>query len=263
MIENALSTPEWQKGQFMDTVAQNIDEYSIREPLGVCAHIPPFNFPAMVPFWFWPYAVAAGNTFIVKSNEVCPLAMQLIFECIDKAGFPPGVISYIHGDVEVANMLIDHPLVKTVSSVGSTPVALAIYGRASALGKRAQCHGGANNTLLVMPSANLDEIIPNILNSCFGNSGQRCLAGRTVSYVGDEKKYAVFREKLLKAIKEQVPAAAVASACDADMTPPLQGQRWERVRPQGVHGSHRDQEEPGHAAAADRGRAEGGGAPFA
>lgn len=204
MIESALCTPEWQKGEFMENVAPFIDEYTIRVPLGVCIHIPPFNFPGMVPFWFWPYAVAAGNSYIIKSNEVTPLTMQIMFECIDKAGFPPGVISYIHGDVEVSNMLIDHPLVKAVSSVGSTTVAKAIYTRASSNCKRAQCHGGANNYLLVMPSANLDEILPNILNSCFGNTGQRCLAGSTIVAVGNEKWYHTVRDKFIAAIKEKV-----------------------------------------------------------
>eukprot|EP01106_Pelomyxa_sp_JSP_P000630 TRINITY_DN1094_c0_g1_i3.p2 TRINITY_DN1094_c0_g1~~TRINITY_DN1094_c0_g1_i3.p2 ORF type:complete len:519 (-),score=220.20 TRINITY_DN1094_c0_g1_i3:81-1577(-) len=204
MIESALCTPEWQKGEFMENVANEIDEYSIRVPLGVFVHIPPFNFPGMVPFWFWPYAVAAGNTYIVKSNEVTPVTMQLMFECIDKAGFPPGVINYIHGDVEVANLLIDHPLVKGVSSVGSTPVAKAIYTRASALGKRAQCHGGANNFMLVMPSANLDEIIPNILNSAFGNTGQRCLAGSTIVAVGNEKWYQTVKDKFVEACRTKV-----------------------------------------------------------
>lgn len=204
MIEAALCTPEWQKGEFMENVAGDIDEYSIRVPLGVCFHIPPFNFPGMVPFWFWPFAVAAGNTYIIKSNEVTPLTMQLMFEAIDKAGFPPGVISYIHGDVEVANWCIDHPLVRAVSSVGSTGVARAIYTRASSLCKRAQCHGGANNYMLVMPSANLDEVLPNILNSCFGNTGQRCLAGSTIVAVGDEKWYQTVRDKFIEGCKTKV-----------------------------------------------------------
>jgi len=204
MIESALCTPEWQKGEFMENVATDIDEYSIRVPLGVFVHIPPFNFPGMVPFWFWPYAIAAGNTYIIKSNEVTPVTMQLMIECIHQAGFPPGVINYIHGDVEVANLLIDHPLTKGVSSVGSTPVAKTIYARASALGKRAQCHGGANNYLMVMPSANLDEIIPNILNSVFGNTGQRCLAGSTIVAVGNDKWYQTVRDKFVEAVKTKI-----------------------------------------------------------
>lgn len=204
MIEASLCTPDWQKGEFMDSVAPGIDEYSIRCPLGVGAHIPPFNFPGMVPFWFWPFAVASGNTFIIKSNEVTPVSMQLMFDAIDKAGFPPGVINYIHGGVDVANMLIDHPLVKTVCSVGSTPVAKAIYTRASSHFKRAACHGGANNYMLITPSCNIDELVPNILNSCFGNTGQRCLAGSTVVAVGNEKFYESVKSKLLATIKEKV-----------------------------------------------------------
>jgi len=201
MIESAICVPEWQKGEFMENVATGIDEYSVRSPIGVCACIPPFNFPAMVPFWFFPFAVAAGCTYIIKSNEQTPLSMQLIFECIDKAGFPPGVINYIHGDVSTANMLIDHPLVKAISSVGSTPVARAIYARGCSLGKRVQAHGGANNTMVVMPSSNPDEVMPNILNSCFGNTGQRCLAGSTVMFCGPQEKFAHFRDKFLAACK--------------------------------------------------------------
>lgn len=190
MCEAAVAVPEMQKGQFMSDIATGIDEYSVNVPLGVFLMIPPFNFPAMIPFWFLPFAVAAGNTYIVKSNEQTPLAMQVIFEeCIDKAGFPPGVINFIHGGVDQANWLIEHPDIVGVSSVGSTPVAKAIYKKASSLGKRAQCHGGANNFLVIMPDANLDKIMSNIMNSCFGNTGQRCLAGSVVMTVGDDAFY--------------------------------------------------------------------------
>jgi malonate-semialdehyde dehydrogenase (acetylating)/methylmalonate-semialdehyde dehydrogenase len=201
MIESALSVPEMQKGEYMSQIATGIDEYSILEPLGVFAIIPPFNFPVMIPFWFFPFAIAAGDTYIIKSNEQTPLAMQRVFELIDKAGFPPGVINFIHGGVDVANMLIDHPDIKGVSSVGSTPVAQAIYRRASQHCKRAQCHGGANNTLLVMQDANIEKIMPNIMNSVFGNSGQRCLAGKKIVVVGSDKFYNEFRAQLLEASK--------------------------------------------------------------
>lgn len=201
MVESALTVPEYQKGQYMSNIATGIDEYSILEPLGVFLMIPPFNFPAMVPFWFWPFAVAAGDTYIIKSNEQTPLAMQEIFKYIDQADFPPGVINYIHGDVEIANQLMEHPKVVGVSSVGSTPVARAIYQKASSMCKRAQCHGGANNFLVLTEKANIEKSIPNIMNSLFGNSGQRCLSGGVVMAVGSQKHYDNVKEQIINATK--------------------------------------------------------------
>lgn len=202
MCEAAVGVPEMQKGQFMSEIATGIDEYSILVPLGTFLMIPPFNFPAMIPFWFLPFAVASGNTYIVKSNEQTPMAMQIIFkECIDNAGFPPGVVNFVHGGVEQANWLIENPGIVGVSSVGSTPVAKAIYQKTSSLGKRAQCHGGANNFLIIMEDANLDKIMSNIMNSCFGNTGQRCLAGSVVMTVGSEKFHEKVKEKFIDTAK--------------------------------------------------------------
>lgn len=201
MIEAAICVPDMQKGEHMSNIATGIDEYTILEPLGVFMHIPPFNFPGMVPFWFFPFALATGNTFIIKSNEQTPLAMQVIYKYIDKAGFPPGVINYVHGDVSVANKLIEHPDIKGVSSVTSTPVAKAIYAKASALHKRAQCHGGANNFLVVTESANIDKIMGNIMNSIFGNTGQRCLAGSVTMVVGSLAFYEKFKKKFISTIE--------------------------------------------------------------
>jgi len=203
MCEAAISVPEMQKGEFMEDVAEGIDEYTVLEPLGIFLMIPPFNFPAMIPFWTMPFAVAVGNTYIVKINEQTPLAMQRIIEwCIDKAGFPPGVVNFIHGGPQQAIWLIEHPDIVGVSSVGSTPVAKDIYRRATSLGKRAMCHGGANNFLVVDQTANLDKIIPNMMNSCFGNTGQRCLAGKVVMVVGPEKFYEKVKIKFVEAAKK-------------------------------------------------------------
>ncbi|MHA1729937.1 MAG: CoA-acylating methylmalonate-semialdehyde dehydrogenase [Promethearchaeota archaeon] len=201
MIESAIGAPHLQKGKYMSDIATGIDEYTILEPLGVFMHIPPFNFPGMVPFWFWPFAVATGNTYIIKSNEQTPLAMQEIFKYIDKAGFPPGVINYIHGGPDVANRLIEHPDVVGVSSVTSTPVAKAIYRKASSLLKRAQCHGGANNFMVVTEKANVDKIMSNMMNGIFGNTGQRCLSGSVAMIVGNEKFYELFKEKFVESTK--------------------------------------------------------------
>ncbi len=200
-IEASLCVPEYQMGKYMPNIALGIDEYSILEPLGVFIMIPPFNFPALVPFWFLPFAVAAGNSYIVKSNEQTPWALEVIFKYIDEAGFPPGVLSLIHGDVEIVNQLIEHPEVVGVSSVGSTPVAQAIYKKASSLCKRAQCHGGANNFLVITENANVDKIMSNLINSFFGNSGQRCLAGSIVMVVGSQKFYDSVKQKFIEATR--------------------------------------------------------------
>lgn len=199
MIEAALSAPEVQKGQFMSNLGTGIDEYSVLEPLGVVLIIVPFNFPAMIPFWFLPFAVATGNTVIVKSNSQTPLAMQLMTEYIDQAGFPKGVINYLHCDASQGDYLIKHPAIKAVSSVGSTPIATHIYKTASNASKRAQCHGGANNFLVVTEKANLESIMTNMMNSCFGNTGQRCLSGSVVMVVGTQEYYELFKRKFLEA----------------------------------------------------------------
>jgi malonate-semialdehyde dehydrogenase (acetylating)/methylmalonate-semialdehyde dehydrogenase len=199
MIEAAISTPEVQKGQFMSNLGTGIDEYSVLEPLGVVLIIVPFNFPAMIPFWFLPFAVATGNTVIIKSNSQTPLTMQLMTEYIDQAGFPKGVINYLHCDASQGDYLIKHPAIKAVSSVGSTPIATHIYKTASNAGKRAQCHGGANNFLMVTEKANLESIMPNMMNSCFGNTGQRCLAGSVIMVVGSQEFYDLFKKKFIEA----------------------------------------------------------------
>ncbi|MGI8423857.1 MAG: CoA-acylating methylmalonate-semialdehyde dehydrogenase [Chloroflexota bacterium] len=162
-----------------DGAARGIDEWAIRTPLGVFAAICPFNFPAMVPFWFLPYAVACGNTFIVKPSEQVPVALTKIFELIHEAGFPPGVLNLVNGSRESVDALLDHPQLQGVSFVGSSPVAKDVYERADATGKRVHAQGGAKNCLVVMPDAvpQLEKAVPNILGACFGAAGQRCLAG--------------------------------------------------------------------------------------
>ena len=227
MLEAAVAVPEMQKGEHMSNIAEGIDEYTVLEPLGVFMHIPPFNFPGMVPYWFWPFAVASGNCMIIKSNEQTPLAMQINFKYIDQAGFPQGVINYIHGDVKIANQLIEHPDVVGISSVTSTPIAKAIYKKATSLMKRAQCHGGANNFLVVTENANLDKIMSNIMNSCFGNTGQRCLAGSVALVVGSEKFYEHFKQKFLDATK----ALKVGSGMDKEsfMGPLVSNRALQRI----------------------------------
>jgi len=160
--------------------------------------IAPFNFPAMVPFWFLPYAVACGNTYIVKPSELCPMSQNLLYELLDEADLPPGVVNLVNGGKGTVDALLAHPDVAGVSFVGSTPVGKHVYRTATANGKRAQCQAGAKNCLVVMPDANLERTIPNLLTSAFGNTGQRCLSGSLLLAVGD----------VYEPLKEQLVAAA-------------------------------------------------------
>jgi malonate-semialdehyde dehydrogenase (acetylating) / methylmalonate-semialdehyde dehydrogenase len=168
-----------------DGAARNIDETAVRQPLGVFACVTPFNFPGMVPFWFWPYALATGNTFVVKVSERTPLTMLRTFEILQEADLPEGVLNLVHGDKEAVDAILDSPLVKGVAFVGSTPVARYIYARCGATGKRAICQGGAKNFLTVMPDAEIDRSTGNMMSSYFGCAGQRCLAGANLLAVGD------------------------------------------------------------------------------
>ncbi|RMF27311.1 MAG: CoA-acylating methylmalonate-semialdehyde dehydrogenase [Chloroflexi bacterium] len=184
-VEAAAGIPSLMMGYNAEDIAVGIDEECVRQPIGVFAAIAPFNFPAMVPFWFLPYAVATGNTYIVKPSEVCPVSQNRLFELLDEADFPPGVVNLVNGAKGVVDVLLAHPDVAGVSFVGSTPVARYIYATAAAHGKRAQCQAGAKNCLVVMPDAVLDRTVPNILSSAFGTAGQRCLAGALVLAVGE------------------------------------------------------------------------------
>ncbi len=193
-VETAAGIPTLMMGYGLeDGAARGIDEYMIRVPLGVFAAVCPFNFPLMVPFWFWPYAVACGNTFIVKPSEQVPLAMTRVFELLEEVGFPPGVMNLVHGARETVDALLDDARIQGISFVGSTPVARYIYQRAAARGKRVQAQGGAKNALVVMPDAVpvLESLVSNILSSSFGAAGQRCLAGSVLLTVGEAHREAV------------------------------------------------------------------------
>lgn len=198
MVQNACTTMEIGKGDFSENIASApIDEYSVMRPLGVFAMIPPFNFPAMVPWWFAPYAIAVGDTYIIKPNEVCPMTQQHMFELIDEElNLPDGVINLVHGGPDVANRLMKHPDIEGISFVGSTPVARHIYQTAASEGKRVQAQAGANNYHVVMPDANLEKTVDNLLGPYWGNSGQRCLAGSVLIGVGDI--YEDLKEKFIE-----------------------------------------------------------------
>jgi len=184
-------------GYNAEDIAVGIDEEAVLQPLGPFLCIAPFNFPAMVPFWFLPYAVACGDTYIVKPSKRCPLTQNRLFELLDEADFPPGVVNLINGSRSAADQLLTHPDIIGVSFVGSTSGGRHIYSTAAASGKRAQVQGGAKNCLVVMPDAELDRSVPNILTSAFGTAGQRCLAGSLVLAVGDV--YEPLKEKLVEA----------------------------------------------------------------
>jgi malonate-semialdehyde dehydrogenase (acetylating) / methylmalonate-semialdehyde dehydrogenase len=180
--------PLLMQGVNSEDIARGIDETMIRQPLGVTAIIAPFNFPGMIPFWFMPYAIACGNTCIIKPSEKVPLTMQQITQLLDQTGLPPGVVNLVHGAKTVVDTLLDHPEVRAISFVGSTPVARYVYSRATANGKRAQCQGGAKNPLVVLPDADLAMTTRIAADSAFGCAGQRCLAASIAITVGSARQ---------------------------------------------------------------------------
>jgi malonate-semialdehyde dehydrogenase (acetylating)/methylmalonate-semialdehyde dehydrogenase len=184
-VETACGIPSLMMGYGLeDGAARGIDEEVVFQPLGVFAAVTPFNFPFMIAFWFLPYAVATGNTFVLKPSEQDPLVQQRVFELIEAAGFPPGVINLVNGGKEAVDALLDHPTVRGISFVGSSRTAAYVYARGAANGKRVQASGGAKNAIVVMPDANMDAYLSTIMNSFYGAAGQRCLANSLVLPVG-------------------------------------------------------------------------------
>ncbi len=175
-VEVACGMPMMSKGEIVEDIAPGIDEIMLRQPLGVCATVAPFNFPGMIPFWYLPYAIACGNTYIVKPSEKVPMTMQLIFRLIEQIGFPKGVINLVNGAKAAVDAILDHPAVRAVTFVGSTATARYLYARASASGKRVQAQGGAKNPVVILPDADMDMATKIIADSAFGCAGQRCLA---------------------------------------------------------------------------------------
>jgi malonate-semialdehyde dehydrogenase (acetylating) / methylmalonate-semialdehyde dehydrogenase len=185
MVECACAVPTTMQGRVLEDVSRNIDAETIRQPVGVCGAIVPFNFPAMVPFWFLPFAIACGNTFILKPSEQVPLTQQIAFAELDALGLPAGVVNLVNGGREIVESILDHPGIDAVSFVGSAPVAKLVYERAAKAGKRVQALGGAKNHMVVMPDAVIDETVNGIIGSAFGAAGQRCMAGSVVVTVGE------------------------------------------------------------------------------
>jgi len=193
-VEVACGMPTLLQGEKLIGAAADIDGEVLRLPVGVFGMISPFNFPAMVPFWFMPYALAAGNTYVVKASELVPCSLQRIFDLIHQAGFPRGVVNLVNGDKIVGEALISHPKVAGISSVGSTATARIIAERCAKEGKRCQAFGGAKNYLVVMPDARIDEVVRNMLTSCYGCAGQRCMAASAIACVGKATYQEVIRQ---------------------------------------------------------------------
>ncbi len=188
-VEVACGIPMLSKGEISEDIAPGIDEILLRQPVGVCATIAPFNFPGMIPFWYLPYALATGNTYIMKPSEKVPMTMQVLFRIIERLGLPKGVINMVNGSKEAVDAILDHPVIRAITFVGSTSVARYIYRRASENGKRVQAQGGAKNPAIVLPDADMDMAIKIIADSAFGCAGQRCLAVSWAVTVGEARNY--------------------------------------------------------------------------
>jgi malonate-semialdehyde dehydrogenase (acetylating)/methylmalonate-semialdehyde dehydrogenase len=225
-VEHACGIPSLMMGDTAEDVAPGIDCESIRQPLGVFGIITPYNFPVMIPLWFWPYAVATGNTVVLKPSEQDPLTHQKIVELAEQAGLPPGVLNVVHGGQEAVEAVCDHPGIVGVSFVGSSHVAEVVYRRASAAGKRVQALGGAKNHLIVMPDADMDVAVEACMNSVFGSTGQRCLAGSILTGVGEA--YEPFRERILDEAASWKLGDGLEA--DTDIGPVISASHRDRVR---------------------------------
>ena len=201
VVEHAASIGNLQLGELANNVAGGVDTYTLLQPLGVCAGITPFNFPAMIPLWMFPMAIATGNTFLLKPSEQDPMVTMRLVELALQAGIPPGVLNVVHGGEDVVNAICDHPDIKAVSFVGSTKVGTHVYNRATQAGKRAQCMMGAKNHAIVMPDANKEQTLNAIAGAAFGAAGQRCMALSVVVLVGEAQQWVpdlVAKAKTLK-----------------------------------------------------------------
>jgi len=201
-VEIACGIPMMAKGEISEDIAPGIDEIMLRQPVGVCATICPFNFPGMIPFWYLPYAIACGNTYIIKPSEKVPMTMQFIFKLIDQIGIPRGVINLVNGSKEAVDAILDHPVIRAITFVGSTSVARHVYQRAAEHGKRVQAQGGAKNPVVIMPDADMEMAVKIVADSAFGCAGQRCLAVSWAATVGEARND--FTEMICDAAQSRV-----------------------------------------------------------
>ncbi len=211
VVEFVCGIPQLLKGEFSRNVGPQIDSWSDRQALGVCAGITPFNFPAMVPLWMYPVAIACGNTFVLKPSERDPSAVMMVADLLHQAGLPEGVLNVVHGDKEAVDALLDNPQVQAISFVGSTPIAEYVYHRGTQAGKRVQALGGAKNHMVVMPDADMDQAVDALMGAGFGSAGERCMAISVAVPVGEETA-----DRLVEALRPRVEALRIGPADDPD-----------------------------------------------
>lgn len=226
VVDFACGIPHLLKGEYSRNVGPEIDSWSDRQPLGVVAGITPFNFPAMVPMWMYPVAVACGNTFILKPSERDPSAVMLAWELFREAGFPDGVLNVVHGDKSAVDALLDHPDIAAVSFVGSTPIAEYVYARGTQSGKRVQALGGAKNHMIIMPDADLDQAVDALMGAGYGSAGERCMAISVAVPVGEETA-----DRLVAALAPKVRNLKIGPSTDVDaeMGPVITGDAKRRI----------------------------------
>ncbi|AFK56990.1 CoA-acylating methylmalonate-semialdehyde dehydrogenase [Tistrella mobilis] len=227
VVEFACGIPQLLKGEYSRNVGPAIDSFDVREPLGVVAGITPFNFPAMVPLWMFPLAIAAGNTFILKPSEKDPSAALLVAEIAHEAGLPAGVLNVVHGDKEAVDVLLTDPRIEAVSFVGSTPIAEYVYATGTAAGKRVQALGGAKNHMVILPDADLDQAVDALMGAGYGSAGERCMAISVAVPVGEETA-----DRLVEKLIPRVEALKVGPATDsaAEMGPLISDIHARKVR---------------------------------
>ena len=226
VVEFACGIPQLLKGEYSEQVGTGIDMYTIRQPIGVCAGITPFNFPAMVPMWMFPVAIACGNTFILKPSERDPSASLMLARLLEDAGLPDGVFNVVQGDKVAVDALLTHPKVDAVSFVGSTPIARYIHQTGTQHGKRVQALGGAKNHMVVMPDADLDQAVDALIGAAYGSAGERCMAVSVAVAIGP------IAEPLIAKLVERVPKIKMANGMDktAEMGPLVTNAHYQKVK---------------------------------
>jgi len=227
VVEFACGIPSMLKGEYSEAVATGVDSYAIRQPLGVCAGITPFNFPAMVPLWMYPVAIACGNTFVLKPSEKDPTVVVRIAELLSESGLPDGVFNVVHGDKTAVDILLTDPRIEAVSFVGSTAVGEYIYTTGCASGKRVQALCGAKNHLVVMPDADMDQVIDALIGSAYGSAGERCMAVSVAVAVGEDTA-----NRLVEKLEPSIQQLKVAPYTDpdSDMGPVISRESLDRIR---------------------------------
>ena len=227
VVEFACGIPHALKGEYSPQVAGNVDSFSMRQPVGVVAGITPFNFPAMVPMWMFPMALACGNTFVLKPSERDPGAPMMLARLLSEAGLPEGCFNVVHGDKEAVDAILDHPDVAAISFVGSTAIGKYIYSRGCANGKRVQCFGGAKNHMIIMPDADMDQAADALIGAGYGAAGERCMAISVAVPVGEEAANALM-ERLVPRV-EALKIGPYTAGDDVDFGPLVTAQARERV----------------------------------